>query len=224
MLESAEASVSQMLKKPRGHLKVSTSVATGQILINPRVGAYIKRSPEVQVQLHLSNRRVDVNEEGMDIAIRIGTLKDSALFMRWLGKAAIHLYASREYLDEQSLPENPKDLRNHHFLTMNDIDSPTRLTLVHSNESQQIKLAPRACVNDFISLRNLIFQGLGIGVLPSYMVNETSLNDCLVRVLPDWSLPSVEFHALFPSIRSATSKIRTFLDFLTEQLAEVLVR
>lgn len=221
-MECAESTVQQLVEIPRGRLKVNASVASGQHLLSPLVGEYMKQYPEVQVQLYLTNRRVDLIEEGMDIGIRVGVLKDSSYLAKRLGVAHFKLYASRQYLQEHGTPEKPIDLQKHDFLAMEDIESPAQLQLSNGKESQNVKIEPRACINDFGSIHSLLLQNLGIAMLPTYFCRGSGIHEKLTCVLPEWSFPPVDFHALYPSVRGTTPKVRTFLDFLAEKFSELL--
>ena len=220
--EHASVSVSQLLEAPRGLLRIGASVGTGQILLSPIITEFLARYPEVQIELALSNRRLDVIEEGFDLVIRIGQLEDSSLIAKRLGEARFFFYASPAYLDTRGAPVDPDGLHDHDCLTMSDMRSPTHLRLIGLKGTRTITIRPRVAVNDFPSLRQMTQDGGGIAVLPSYLCTELEQQGQLTRILSDWSLPPVEFHALFPSHRGATPKVRVFLDFLGEEFSHRL--
>ncbi len=214
----ADLCVEHAIETPRGTLRVSASVTTGQQLLAPIANEFIAKYPEVQLELVLANRQVDVIEEGFDLVVRIGALQDSSLVTRSLGRCGLFLYASPEYLDAQGVPQEPEDLKNHDLLAMDDGHTKNQWTLSSGDTTKQVSLKTRVSVNDFSTLRSLAAQGAGITVLPGYM-HVGDYKKRLVRVLGDWSVPSVEFHAMFPSHRGATPKVRAFLDFLVVRLA-----
>lgn len=220
--EHASVSVSQMLESPRGLLRIGATVTTGQHLLSPLMAEFVARYPEVQLDIVLSNRRIDILEEGFDILIRIGKLKDSSLISKRLGESRFFLYASPAYLDAQGVPADPSDLIDHDCLTMSDRPSPTKWRLVGRDLTRTIGIRPRISINDFPSLCRIVADGAGITVLPSYLCTELEQQGRLVRVLSDWSSPAVEFHALYPSHRGATPKVRVFLDFLGEKISHRL--
>ncbi len=220
--EHASASVSQLLEAPRGRLRIGASVTTGQILLSPFLAEFMARYPEVQLELDLSNRRIDMIEEGFDLLIRIGQLEDSSLIAKRLGEARSCLYASPAYLDARSAPNDPDGLEEHDCLTMGDIQLATEWRLVGPKGSRTIAIRPRATINDFPTLRQIVLDGGGIAALPSYLCTELERQGRLVRILSDLSLPPVEFHALYPSHRGATPKVRVFLDFLVEKVSHRL--
>lgn len=215
----ADLCVEQLMEIPRGILRVSATVTTGQHLLAPIATEFIAQHPEVQLELVLANRHVDVIEEGFDVAIRIGTLADSSLVARSLGQCGMYLYASKDYLKINGTPLIPEDLENHDCLIMSDRNSDRKWKISMGETTKQISLNPRASVNDFVTLRNMVADGAGVSILPSYLhVDDYSTR--LVRVLAEWSAPSVEFHAVFPSHRGATPKVRAFLDFLIAKLSD----
>jgi len=220
--EHAEVSVSAMSDTPRGLLRVGASVTTGRHLISPVLAEFLRRCPGVQVDFVLSNRRIDIIDEGFDLVIRIGELEDSNLIAKHLGTSQRYLYASPAYLKDRTPPQQPADLAKHDCFAMRDAQGQVRWRLGKQQDSRTVTIAPRVEVNDFPSLRQIVLDGGGIGSLPSYLCNELERDRLLVRVLPGWSLPAVPFHALYPSHRGATPKVREFLEFISERIGERL--
>lgn len=214
----ADLCVERAMETPRGTLRVSATVTTGQHLLAPLATEFMTQNPEVQLELLLVNRHVDVIDEGFDLVIRIGTLADSSLVARGLGHCGLFVYASPKYLEAHGAPQRPEDLEHHTCLVMNDMHNDNQWTLLNGDISKQISLKPRAIVNDFAMLRSIVADGGGIAILPGYL-HAGDYDKRLVRVLDDWSAPPIEFHAVFPSHRGATPKVRAFLDFLISRLA-----
>lgn len=217
--EHADLCVNRLLETPRGLLRISASVSTGQHLLAPIISDFMAQHPAVQVQLVLANRQVDVIEEGFDLVIRIGRLEDSSLVARGLGRSQLYLYASPAYLKRRDTPRDPDDLKNHDCLVMSDLEGPNRWQLVNADHRKTLTLQARAIINDFTTLRQIMLDGGGIAILPSYMCDDDQRQNKILRVLPGWSFPPVEFHALYPSHRGATPKVRAFLDFLVDRIA-----
>lgn len=221
-VEQAELSVNQMQEGPRGVLRVSASVTSGQQLLSPILSGFLLQYPEVQLQLELSNRRIDLIDEGFDLAIRIGPLADSRLVSRYLGKSRLYLYASKQYTRRMGAPVAPHELSDHRLLLMNEMGLNDALLLLGPQGVEKLPVMPYCTVNDFHTLHQLTNDGIGIAVLPHYMCNNEVKKRCLLRVLPDWEVPPLDFHALYPSHRGETPKLRTFLDFLVEKLSHRL--
>ncbi len=216
--DDADLYVEQAMENPRGTLRVSATVNVGQHLIAPMTAEFMARYPEVQFELVWTNRLIDVIDEGFDLTIRIGALQDSSLVARCLGQWSLIPYASAEYLKARGLPQKPEDLRDHDCLVMSDMRGSNQWTLSAGNITEQVVINPRASVNDFDTLRRMVADGGGIAILPSYM-QFGDYHNRLVRVLDDWTGRLTELHAIFPSRRGATPKVRAFLDFLTVRLA-----
>ena len=220
--EHAGRSVDRLLETPRGLLRVSTTITAGQQLLGPLAAEFLAIFPEIDLDLTLANRPVDAIEEGFDVVVRIGALEDSSLIAKALGASRFHLYAGPAYLEARASPDEPEALADHDCLIMGEDPSPNLWHLTGPDGERTIEINPRATVNDYTTLRRIVVDGGGIARLPSYMCRALAETGHLVRVLPEWSLPEVPFHAVFPSHRGATPKVRAFLDFLGERLAGTL--
>ena len=216
--DDADLYVEQAMEIPRGTLRVSATVYVGQHLLAPMAAEFISQYPEVQFELIWTNRLIDVIDEGFDLTIRIGALQDSSLVARRLGQWRLFLYASAEYLKARGTPQNPEDLQDHDCLVMSDMRASNQWMLSKGGITEQVVLTPRASVNDFDTLRRMVADGGGIAILPNYM-HFGDYHSRLVRVLDDWTGRLTELHAIFPSHRGATPKVRAFLDFLIVRLA-----
>ena len=216
--DDADLYVEQAMEIPRGTLRVSATVNVGQHLLAPMAAEFISQYPEVQFELIWTNRLIDVIDEGFDLTIRIGALQDSSLVARRLGQWRLFLYASAEYLKARGTPQNPEDLQDHDCLVMSDMRASNQWMLSKGGITEQVVLTPRASVNDFDTLRRMVADGGGIAILPNYM-HFGDYHSRLVRVLDDWTGRLTELHAIFPSHRGATPKVRAFLDFLIVRLA-----
>jgi len=222
--EAAHAadSVGRLMESPNGLLRVSASVTTGQYLLSPILAAFMAAEPGVRVELMLTNRRVDIIEEGFDLLIRIGEMADSSLISKRLGHSGFNLYASPTYLKARGRPADLADLSDHDCLVMNEPDRRGQWRFHGEAGARSVSIEPRAMINDYPSLRRLVLGGAGIAMLPAHMCAEHEDDGHLQRVLTEWRLPGVDFHAVFPSHRGATPKVRAFLDFIVENLAKKL--
>ncbi len=221
-VEHAELSVQQRLEAPRGQLRIGASFSVGQGLLGPILGEFIARYPEVSVQLELTNRRVDLIEEGYDLVLRVGKLEESNLVARYLGNSQLVCFASKAYLDQHGRPQHPQELVKHHCLTMSDMPNPERWTFYGPNGEETVQVQSRAAVNDFATLRVMAAAGAGVAISPGYLCRAGLLAGDLEQVLPDWPLVPGGIHAVYPSHRGATPKLRALLDFLVEKLAPVI--
>ncbi|KGJ96200.1 LysR family transcriptional regulator [Colwellia psychrerythraea] len=226
-LDLATASVCELFHSFAGELKVGASVATGQQILRPALGKFMHQYPELKVQLNLVNRRVDFIEEGFDVVIRIGQLKDSMLIAKKLGSVSRSLYASPAYLAKNGKPEAVAELTNHQLLIMNPISNSVNKNLTVNLLSKQglsftLDCQPRLLVDDFVMLKQAIVDGLGIAVLPDYMSRGEVAAGKLIKILPDWGTAAVDVFALYPKHRAKIPKVKAFLDFVSELYGEAL--
>jgi len=222
-MDLATASVCELFQSYSGELKIGASVATGQQILRPALGKFMHQYPELKVQLNLVNRRVDFIEEGFDVVIRIGQLKDSMLIAKKLGTVTRKLFASPAYTAKQGKPELVEQLTKHQLLIMNAINNDTKLNLKTKQGALfLVDCQPRLLVDDFVMLKQAIIDGLGIGVLPEYMVKNEIATGQLVNILPDWGMEAVDVYALYPKHRAKIPKVKAFLEFAIELYGEIL--
>ncbi len=211
---SAQESVNQMLEVPRGHLSVSASVAIGQYLIAPHLGEFIESYPEVEVEIVLNNRRVDVIAEGFDLVIRVGELQDSTLIGKHLGVDNAKMFASRDYLKKVGVPKGLTDLHDHRFVTLSGSPHANQWVLIGpENQKEVVPIHTHISVNDLTMIRHMASDGVGIALLPSYMKDNSMGADNLQQVLPGWQSPPFHYHALYPSRRGVSLKVKAWLSF-----------
>jgi DNA-binding transcriptional LysR family regulator len=207
----ADDVVESSLATPSGELRVTASVLVGQGVITPALSEYAQQFPSVVVSLSLTNRRVNVVEDGFDLAFRIGRSEDSTLISQTVGAFPMRLYASVAYVEKNGTPDQPEDLRFHNCLSMSEFENVRQWHLSCDGEEHLTDLSPRIIVNDFISLRTLVEDGLGISLFPDYVVQEGVGAGRLMPVLQDWCGPMSELSAIYASRRGATPKVRAFI-------------
>jgi DNA-binding transcriptional LysR family regulator len=196
-------------------------VSIAQQLMPKLLPGFLARFPDVRVQMHVSNRRVDVINEGFDIAIRVRSRldDDGSLVMRSFGQIQELLVASPLYLDRAGRPKEPEDLAGHTTMTMGEDEGRQRWELQgRDGEVRRIELKPRVSGFDFPMLMDLARQSLGITLLPETMCADLVRSGELEVVLPDWRLPQGQAHAVFASRRGMLPAVRVFIDFLAEHL------
>lgn len=219
--QSAREVVDRLSAEPRGLVRVSCPVALAQMQLAKLLPEFLATHPKVRVQLHVSNRRVDVINEGFDIALRVRThlTDDGSLVMRSFGQIRELLVASPTYLDRAGRPQRPENLAGHVTLSIHEEESRQRWEL-HGPDAQvqRVEIQPRLMGFDFPLLRESAVQGLGIVLLPETVCATAVRKGELEIVLPDWSLPQGICHAVFPSRRGLLPAVRLFIDFLAERL------
>lgn len=222
-LDQASATVARFRAEPHGWLRLSASVVLGQSLLPPLVAEFTARYPDVQLFVDLTNRRVDLLEEGYDLAIRSGVLPDSSLVSRTLGRAAARLYAAPAYLRDHRQPRAPDEL-GAHVLIDNAPAAPTdRWTLSHDDGREATVPARfRLVGSDAAMLREVAAQGAGVVSLPEFVAAPALAGRQLVPVLAPWATRRVEVHAVFPSHKSLSPALRAFVDLAVLRLGPSL--
>lgn len=228
MLAEASAArevVDRLSAEPRGVVRASIPVSLAQHQMPLMLPEFLARYPQVRVQLHVSNRRVDVINEGMDVAIRVRSKldDDGSLVMRSFGQIQELLVASPKYLDRAGRPVEPEQLNDHVTLTMSEDEIKQRWELqADDGEVRRVELKPRVSGFDFPMLMALAKQGLGITMLPETLCAEAVRSGELEVVLPAWRLPQGIAHLVFASRRGLLPAVRVFIDFLAEKLPPLI--
>lgn len=215
-IEDAERAVGSLQEAPRGLLRVTTGINAAWL--GPIVSDFLKRYPDVQLELFCTGRTVDLVEERYDLGIRAGPLADSTLIARSLGTAKWFLVATPQYLKKRGRPRVPEDLGKHDFMSFGAGQSDVVLRLERGDRSAQINLTTRMLVSDFDVLYAATAAGLGIALLPTFRCVEELRAGRLERVLRAWDAPSTPMHVVYPSTRHVSPKVKSFIDHLHEQL------
>ena len=224
MLAEADAALEAVefaRAEPRGTIRASCPVALAQSALAPMLPDFLEKYPAVRLHLHVSNRRVDVVREGLDVALRVRTQPsgEDGLVMRAFGRSNQFLVASPGYLARSGVPGSPQELRERATLDYGGEPDPGPWELVGAHgESVRAEHTPRVLCHDFIVLRAAALAGLGIAQLPESVVREDLQSGALARVLPDWNTPEGIVHVVFPSRRGLLPAVRVFIDFLAERL------
>lgn len=216
-LLEAEAAVDEARKQPQGRLKVTAPADLGDNLLANLILRTQQEFPELEIELLLTDRYIDLVAEGIDVAIRTGDLRDSTLVAKSLGSIRWQLFASRDYLKEAGLLEMPQDIQNHHCLQFTPMG---RDAWVLENGVSQIAipLKARTIVNSISVVKAMVENGQGIALLPSYVSRESLINGGLLRVLPSWQAKSNPVHLVYPKQRFMSPKLRAFLDLAQDEL------
>jgi DNA-binding transcriptional LysR family regulator len=219
-LADAEAEVQQTLRRPRGNLRMSAPVVFGQLYITRMLGEMLGRFPELSIDLSLSNRFVDLIEEGMDLAIRVGSLGDSRLMARRLCVNRRVLVASPSYLERHGTPKSIEDLAKHDCIIFTGFARPREWKLIGPQGPVTVSVSGRVATDNVEVLTSTSTQGLGIAVGATMSVNSALISGELVRVLPDCEFEQTAVFAVYPSGRQLSSKVRATVDFLVEKLED----
>ena len=215
----AENALGGLIGVPRGTLRISVPFTFAAGPLAPMLPDFLACYPEVRVALTVDNRVVDILTEGFDIAIRIGPLRDSELIARRLTTIALWLCASPRYLAKRGTPETLGDLQAHELIAHVDRQETWRFRGADGTR-QAIDVVPGTVVPEPAVAQTVLAGGAGIGRLPDFYAADAIAEGTLVRVLPEWQGDSVDAHALYPSHRSLSAKVRVFIDALVAHLQQ----
>lgn len=226
MIHAAQAAhvlVDHLSVQPRGVIKVSLPVSVAQNELAKILPEFLKRYPEIKVQLFVSNRRVDIINEGIDVALRVRSNLDDDpnLVIRQFQHIEQHLFASQAYLNQYGMLSTPDDLSQHRILSMVE-DHLDQHMILHDAQNQQIKVkvSPTVMGSDLSLLAQLVSQNCGLALLPDTVANDYLKTGQIVRVLPEWKAPHGVLHAVYPSRRGLLPAVRVFIDYLVECLSK----
>ncbi len=198
-----------------GALRISTSVAFGRRVLTPLVLEFMQQHPELQVELSFEDRYVNLVEQGMDVAVRMGRLANSQLGARYLGTNPWVLVASPAYLAAHPKPRKPDDLTQHAALVYSTVQGDERWHFTGADGSTQaVAVHGPLRSNNLTALLSAALGGLGVALLPRYVAHEALQSGSLLPLLDKWTLPVQEVHAVFPSPKLLPSKVKSFCDFL----------
>ena len=228
MVAEADAAVEAVefaRAEPRGVIKISCPVAMAQTWLAASLPDFLAKYPAVRLQLHVSNRRVDVLNEGFDLALRVRTVPtgEDGLVMRSFGEVCELLVAAPAYLDRVGRPRQPAELATRDTLDYAS-DSDRQVWELRGPDDRTVRVehTPRMACHDFVLLRNAALAGLGIARLPENVVSEDLHNGALERVLPQWNTPQGTVHLVFPTRRGLLPAVRALIDFLAERFQSLL--
>jgi DNA-binding transcriptional LysR family regulator len=216
-LADAEAAVSDLRGRPRGLLRIDAPVTFGVHDLTPALVDFMAQNPEIEIDLRLNNRIVDLIGEGVDVVFRIGPLTDSSLVARPLRPYRMMLAAAPAYLDKAGDPSQPDDLAGHDCLGFAYWSRRSVWTLSRDGQTRSVAVRSRFLTDNGEALRKAALSGGGVIMQPETLIREDLENGRLIRVLPDWSAPSRAMHVLYPADRRPAAKVQAFLAFVTQR-------
>ena len=224
MREAAQAAadaVAQVQSEPRGTVRVTCPVTLAQTVLAQLMPLYLQRYPLVRVEMQVTNRVVNVVEEGVDVALRVRpTLEDSgSMVVKRLDDGQQLLVASPAQLERQGRPAALHDLAAMDTLAMSATEGRASLRLIGpGGREETLQCRPRYVADDLLTLKYAALAGIGLCWLPDYLCQDELRQGRLVHLLPDWSQPRGIVHAVFASRRGLSPAVRGFLDFLGEAM------
>ncbi|MBV6416993.1 MAG: HTH-type transcriptional regulator DmlR [Steroidobacteraceae bacterium] len=217
-LDEAESSVRAVAVVPRGVLRLTCGVSFGERFLAPAISEFSARHRDIVWDLDLSDRAIDLVEEGFDLAIRIGTVVHQGLVSRRLGWTTPVCCASPAHLARHGTPRTPADLASHEVLSYTLVPLPQVWRFESAQgERHELRVTTRHRANNGRMLASLASAGLGVAIEPDFIVAPEVRSGALVRLLPDYTLPRSPISAVYPSRRHLSAKVRTFVEFLAQR-------
>jgi len=203
---------------PQGTLRISAPVSWGTHRLVPVLGGYLARHPGVRVDLRLDDRVVDLAEEGFDCGFRSGQLADKGLVARPLKRARMRVAASAGYLARRGTPRTPQELAAHAVLSFPPWGADPVLRFERAGQTIRVPVRGPMVINNGQAMLSAALAGIGIAVQADALLDPAIADGTLVPLLPDWKLPSRAMHVVRLPEARPSAKLRTFLDFVVEQL------
>ena len=218
-IEAADNLATLMQAGVGGTLRISTSVAFGRRVLVPLAMRYMREHPSLTVDLSFEDRYVNMVEQGVDLAVRMGRLADSTLGARWLGRNPWVMAAAPSYLKAHGTPKQPSDLAQHACLIYSTVQGDDRWMLTGPDGAEQVvPVRGPLRSNNLSAVLAAAREGLGVAILPCYVARESVADGTVRPIMERFSLPTQEIHAVFPSPKLVPGKVSAFIEHLRAAL------
>lgn len=219
-LDEAEATARSLVASPRGTIRIAAPVVFGRLVIAPVLAEFLTLYPDIKVDLVLSDKHVDLIAEGIDVAFRAKQLEDSSLVARYLFDNPMLLVASPEYLAIHGGPKEPIDLKRHNCLVYSMLKSINIWHFDYKGTVMSVPVSGNCQCDSGDVILELALAGLGVAELPIWMLDEHLKSGRLKLLLPEYKAKPLPFHAVYPQNRHVPLKVRSFVDYMKQKLAE----
>ncbi|MBV6825490.1 LysR family transcriptional regulator [Pseudomonas sp. PD9R] len=217
-VDAAEHSFQSGREIIAGPLRVGSSVSFGRLQIAPRLPEFLKRHPEVQIDLQLSDQNLDLVTEGLDVTFRIGELNDSGLIARHVGTTHRVTVATPDYLALHGQPQTPEELSEHNCLLFNLLSSQNLWAYQRDTQRHEVRIKGNAQSNSSEAIRELVLGGLGIALSPVWLFSEDLKAGRVKVILQEYEAQSLPMHALSPANRRQSARVKAFVDYMSQAL------
>ena len=215
-VEEAEGSAQDERTRPSGRLVVSAPVGFGRLHVSPVMSAYLKRYPEVSAELRLADRMVNLVEDGIDLAVRIGHLADSSLVARQVGEMRRIVVASPGYLQQRGEPNTPEAVTSHETIQFGAMTASPDWRFVEDGREIRVACTPRFTTNSADAAIQHAEQGGGLTRVLAYQAADAIKGGRLRVVLAQFEQPPLPIHIVYPTSRLLSAKVRAFIDLVTD--------
>lgn len=217
-IELGESSLLASRDHPNGLIRITAPIDIGHSLLPRFVSEYIRIYPDVQVELIVTNRVVDLVGEGIDLAIRVGDLKDSTLVAKKFFEVNFEFCATPDYIAKFGIPKDPTDISNYQVL-MHPVMRSKPIELTDGKSTQTIYTHARVGADEIETIKELTLLHMGIGWLPAFLVDEEIKAKTLIRVLPRWKMPTQgNYSFVYPGQRYSSPNVKAFIELAMEKI------
>ena len=201
-----------------GRLRVCAATTFARLMIVPRLPEFLAANPSLDIDVILDDRVIDLVSEGIDIALRMGTMTDSTAVARRIATGARSVVATPGYLARAGMPKVPADLLHHHAVTYSQLSD--NWTFRRGGKEESVAVRGRLRLSAAEGIRAAVLADMGLAVASDWMFRPELANGAVERVLPEWTLPPIDLWAVYPTGRLATAKARAFADFVETVLSD----
>ncbi|WP_040661460.1 LysR substrate-binding domain-containing protein [Neptuniibacter caesariensis] len=217
-LEEAERAITQHQTVPKGKLRMTAPTTFGESKIAPLVSEFIAKYPALEVEIHFTNQKVDLVKEGYDLAIRLGKLEDSSMMAKRLASRKLQVCGSPDYLAKHGTPHLIQELDKHNCL----LGTLEFWRFQESGQERNIRVKGNIRFNSGLALTDAALKGLGLVQLPDYYIQQHFKTGCLIPVLNTFQPEDEGIWALYPNNRFLSPKVRMLIEYLAENVLELL--
>jgi DNA-binding transcriptional LysR family regulator len=219
-VDAAEHSFQSGKERIAGHLRIGSSVSFGRLQIAPRLAEFLKRFPDIDIDLQLNDQNQDLIREGLDVTFRIGELNDSGLIARQIGITHRVTVAAPDYLRQHGQPQTPAELSEHNCLQFNLLNSQNLWVFEKNNKRHEVRIKGSAQSNNSEAIREMVLGGLGIALSPVWLFSEDLKAGRVMAILSDYVAQSLPIHAVSPANRRQSARVKAFVDYMSQALEE----
>lgn len=218
-VENAEHTFHAGQERIAGSLRIGSSGSFGRVQIASRLHGFLALYPEVSVDMQLSDENVDLLSAGIDVAVRIGELKDSGLLARKIGLTRRCVFAAPSYLERHGVPATPNDLARHNCLVFNQLEHFASWRFEHNGRWHSVQVSGNVRSNNSEAIRQMVLSGLGVSLSPSWLFRQDLSEGRVVAILESYVPASLPIHAVTLPDRRQSARVRAFTDYLRDAFA-----
>jgi DNA-binding transcriptional LysR family regulator len=220
-VREAEGALGKLQSALSGTLHVNASIGLGQIFITPLLLKFQRQYPELAIELSLNDRYIDLVEEGVDLAVRVGRLADSNLVARRLGSSRRVVVATPAYLAARGTPNRPEDLAHHSCLLYAYLSTGNEWSFNGPDGEIRVRVRGDFKANNGDAIRQALLAGVGVAISPDWLIHDKLESGEVVALLPEFAPPPLDINAVYPSGRHVSTKVRTFIEFLQDEFKAI---